>query len=362
MSGYKERRRDSSLSIFRAGGCERVTPRMTLHERSGASFQSSAHELRLSTDARAKLEETAWRLITSAPDEVWLMVAHRTFENSEGVAFECFSQSWRARTQPEGAVADGGTIYGTSLSELRSLTAPMASGSHFVTEVSGERVAFAALSNPRAPIVAIGTAAAIAAHELIAHVAECGERCAGLQVAAPGVSVESIHPRLSGWDDEGVPIARTSLVREGRFTGEVRGRGSVGPSGRASGLAQASLHGARPLPRCTHLTMALGLRSTAMILAEMDEAIVVGDCAGGRSDNRHAVLSFDSGVLMRHGKAESVCGPFVAEFEIGRPSISEVSSAYEMSRSGVCLIDDSDWLMTQEHVPAIVLVGSQVYS
>ena len=228
--------------------------------------------------------------------------------------------------------------------------------------------------------VVLGPAAtAVLLHEAVAHALEADtllaggspEAAVGVSLGGPEINVlddpaRAPRPVARATDDEGTPVSRRWLVREGTVRqpladlGTARGSRVLEPgAGRRSGRHQP------PVPRSTHLELLPGERSTSSLLEECDRGLWLPEATNGSLDPLTGVFR----MALPYGRVISgaEAGDYVGRMEI-RGHVTEIlervrgiGRTAESAGAGWCAKGGQKmpvWATT----PAIALEGVEVGS
>ncbi|MEU6718624.1 metallopeptidase TldD-related protein [Nonomuraea sp. NPDC046802] len=216
----------------------------------------------------------------------------------------------------------------------------------------------AALPTKRMPLVLSPTVSSVLMHELVGHVAERLPIGAQPQLIGPhSLSVIARHPRIAGFDDEGIAVGQVPIVVNGLLQGPVLGARAAGEGQAASGLAQAAWHQGPPQARCTHLLVNPG-EPTGVMLAETGEAILCLDTSGAELFGHYALLGISASILLRDGQAIHRLPPFSVGLRLQDlpRHLTAVGDDVHHGRAGMCVKGDQA-LPTRVLAPSMVLRG-----
>jgi TldD protein len=98
-----------------------------------------------------------------------------------------------------------------------------------------------------------------------------------------------------GWDDEGTPAQRTSIVREGIFTGYLTHRDSALALGqRSNGCGRATSWGRIPLVRMVNLSLEPGAGSFEELIADVDDGLYLETPSSWSLDDKRMNFHFSA--------------------------------------------------------------------
>ena len=109
-----------------------------------------------------------------------------------------------------------------------------------------------------------------------------------------------------GWDDDGVPAARTPLVERGIFTGYLSSRETAGALGidRSGACARAEGWQHFPIVRMVNVSLEPGAASFAQLLHDVDDGLLLESPASYSLDDKRQNFHFSTQVarVIRHGE------------------------------------------------------------
>ncbi len=216
-------------------------------------------------------------------------------------------------------------------------------------------------AHPIRALVFTPTVAAVLVHELIGHVAEeLPTDNYPLRLGSDRFVVTAHHPRVEGFDDEGVPAGVVPVVVGGMLSAPVLDSLRARDEGGApTGLAQAPWHQGPPRARCTHLRVAPS-ESTDSLLAGIGHAVLCSGTSGAELVGRHAVLGVSSAALLRDGQPTQRLRPFHIGIDLAdlADHLVAVGDDVRPGRAGQC-VKGGHALMTRVLTPTLVLQGVQ---
>lgn len=288
---------------------------------------------------------------TSTEIVVTVQDALRRFRNSQGVDFEWRSRwcEMTARVQIDGywaQVTDGTDEWqsaeervGDVISALAARRSQSGLQKICVDEIAPTEVALAP------------TVAAVVLHELLGHGSEEAWRMPPDAV----VNASTVHPRRTGFDDEGIPIRMHAIGGSSSATVIAdRGRSPLASSLTPSGLAQAAIHGGPPHARCTHIE---AVPATPLVTAPYG-AIYCDGIAGAEAANGTAIVLIDSATRRaRRGTLQRV-QPFylfLTSKDLGSDRAFATGPAV-LGRSARC-VKFGQSLPTQTVAPPLLICG-----
>lgn len=239
----------------------------------------------------------------------------------------------------------GWTRWGTLLPELGAETVERMADAL----VALFRARHAAAPDPGQTAVVLGpAAAAVLLHEAVAHALEADvlaqggdpDAAVGVEMAPEGLSVLDDPERAPetvrrSSDDEGVPVTRRWLLREGTVAQPLADSLWAGGSEALSpGAARRAHRHAVPGPRSTHLELPVGDTAEADLLAD-GEGLYATEARRGRLDpltgTFHLELPF--GRRIRGGSVADPVGPFRVTGTVAN-LLSRITAVGEEARPG----------------------------
>ncbi len=217
-------------------------------------------------------------------------------------------------------------------------------------------------------------AAAVFLHEAVAHtlevdtLASTGDPRAalGLSLAAACLTVfddpSSAPPAVRrAFDDEGIPVVRRSLLREGRVEQLLADRiWSERIEGLIPGGGRRADRLSLPGPRCTHLEVECGPSSTAEIVSSIEDGIFLPLVVRGRLDPQSGACRLDApgAVRIRRGELGQRIGRCRVEGSAADllGAVAAVGAERQVAGAGWCAKSDQK-LAVWASTPALVLDG-----
>jgi TldD protein len=149
-------------------------------------------------------------------------------------------------------------------------------------------------------------------------------------------------PGLRGsykYDDEGVPAARTYLIREGKLTGRLHSRETAAKMKESpTGNARAISYGYPPIVRMTNTYIEPGSVSLQDMLADIREGIYVKNWYGGVTSMEMFTFSAGEAYMIRRGRIAEALRPVVLTGNVFNTlrNIDAIGNDLAMSQGGGC--------------------------
>jgi len=149
-------------------------------------------------------------------------------------------------------------------------------------------------------------------------------------------------PGLRGsykYDDEGVPAAKTYLIREGELVGRLHSRETAAKMNeRPTGNARAIDYRYPPIVRMTNTYIEPGTASFDDILADIKEGIYVKNWYGGTTSMEMFTFSAGEAYMIRNGRLAELLRPVVLTGNVFTTlnNIDAVGDDLEMNQGGGC--------------------------
>ncbi len=196
--------------------------------------------------------------------------------------------------------------------------------------------------------------AGVFAHEAFGHLSESdfvyqneqlkdimalGRRFGGEQL---NIVDDATIPGLRGsykYDDEGMPAARTYLVREGILEGRLHSRETAARMGEPpTGNARAINYLFPPIVRMTNTFIENGGSSFEEMLGDIKEGVYVKDWYGGTTSLEMFTFSAGEAYMIRQGKLAELLRPVVltGNVFITLENIDAIGNDLEMNQGGGC--------------------------
>ena len=221
------------------------------------------------------------------------------------------------------------------------------------------RRAAALLSAPRAKggeytVILDPILAGVFAHEAFGHLSESdfvyqneqlrqimtlGRKFGGKHL---NIVDDATIPGLRGsykYDDEGMPGAKTYLIREGILEGRLHSRETAAKMGeRPTGNARAINHLFPPIVRMTNTFIGPGDSSFGEMLGDIKEGIYVKDWYGGTTSLEMFTFSAGEAYMIRNGKLAELLRPVVltGNVFVTLGNIDAIGSDLQMNQGGGC--------------------------
>jgi predicted Zn-dependent protease len=232
-----------------------------------------------------------------------------------------------------------------------------------------------ALESPVTSVVLGPAAAAVLAHEAVAHTLECDrpvlggdpEAAAGRMLGSAALSVlddpstapEGVRRRT---DDEGVPVLRRWLLRGGVVGQPLADRASTGESSTLEpGAARRSHRHCTPVPRSTHLEVVPGEAALGELLEGAE--LFLPEASWGRLDpySGRFTVAFPFGRRVRAGELAEPVGAcrLTGRVDLVLGAVAGVGSLAESTGAGWCA-KGGQRLAVWATAPALRLDGVEV--
>ena len=149
-------------------------------------------------------------------------------------------------------------------------------------------------------------------------------------------------PGLRGsykYDDEGVPAAKTYLIKEGVLTGRLHSRETAAKMGESlTGNARAFSYRFPPIVRMTNTYIEPGKTSFADMIADIKEGVYVKNWYGGTTSMEMFTFSSGEAYMIRDGKIAEAVKPVVLSGNVFSTlnNIDAVGNDLEMNQGGGC--------------------------
>jgi len=166
----------------------------------------------------------------------------------------------------------------------------------------------------------------------------------GRQFGSPSLNIvdTAALPGLRGsyhYDDEGVPAARTYLIREGRLTGRLHSRETAGQMNEPlTGNARAVSYRFPPIVRMTNTFIEPGDITFEEMIADIEEGIYARNWHGGTTSLEMFTFSAGEAYMIRHGKIAELLRPVVLTGNVFTTlkNIDAIGNDLEMNQGGGC--------------------------
>ncbi len=149
-------------------------------------------------------------------------------------------------------------------------------------------------------------------------------------------------PGLRGsyqYDDEGVPAARTYLIREGKLVGRLHSRETAGKmKEKPTGNARAVSHRYPPIVRMSNTYIEPGEVSFADMISDIKEGIYAKNWYGGMTSMEMFTFSAGEAYMIRDGKVDEALRPVVLTGNVfdTLKNIDAIGNDLEMNQGGGC--------------------------
>ena len=149
-------------------------------------------------------------------------------------------------------------------------------------------------------------------------------------------------PGLRGsykYDDEGVPAAKTYLIREGRLAGRLHSRETAAKmKERPTGNARAINYHYPPIVRMTNTYIEPKSASFADIIGDIKEGIYAKNWYGGMTSMEMFTFSAGEAYMIRHGRLAEALRPVVLTGNVFTTleNIDAIGNDLEMNQGGGC--------------------------
>jgi TldD protein len=149
-------------------------------------------------------------------------------------------------------------------------------------------------------------------------------------------------PGLRGsyrYDDEGVPAAKTYLIREGELVGRLHSRETAARmKEKPTGNARAINYRHPPIVRMTNTFIEPGSASFDDIIGDIEEGIYARNWYGGTTSMEMFTFSAGEAYMIRHGKVAELLRPVVLTGNVFTTlmNIDAIGNDLEMNQGGGC--------------------------
>jgi len=196
--------------------------------------------------------------------------------------------------------------------------------------------------------------AGVFAHEAFGHLSEAdhvyeNQRLQELMVLGRRFGGQHLNivdgaavPALRGsykYDDEGVPAAKTYLIREGILESRLHSRETAARMGeKPTGNARALNYRFPPIVRMTNTFIEPGSTSLEDMLGDIKEGIYVKDWYGGTTSLEMFTFSAAEAYMIRNGKVAELLRPVVLSGNVFATldNIDAIGNDLEMNQGGGC--------------------------
>jgi TldD protein len=149
-------------------------------------------------------------------------------------------------------------------------------------------------------------------------------------------------PRLRGsykYDDEGVPAAKTYLIKEGKLVGRLHSRETAAKMGeKPTGNARAISYRYPPIVRMTNTYIEPGKSSFNDIIADIKEGVYAKNWFGGTTSMEMFTFSAGEAYMIRNGKIAEALRPVVLTGNVFTTlnNIDAIGNDLDMNQGGGC--------------------------
>ncbi|MBI4301277.1 MAG: TldD/PmbA family protein [Chloroflexi bacterium] len=149
-------------------------------------------------------------------------------------------------------------------------------------------------------------------------------------------------PDLRGsfhYDEEGVPAARTYLIREGVLVGRLHSRETAAKMGEApTGNARAIDYRHPPIVRMTNTIIEPGNVSFEDMISDIEEGIYAKNWYGGTTSMEMFTFSAGEAYMIRHGKVAELLRPVMLTGNVFQTleNIDAIGNDLDMNQGGGC--------------------------
>jgi TldD protein len=196
--------------------------------------------------------------------------------------------------------------------------------------------------------------AGVFAHEAFGHLSESdfvyeNDRLKEVMVlgktfGGPGLNIVdgAAVPGLRGsfkYDDEGVPAAKTYLIREGKLVGRLHSRETAAKMGeKPTGNARAINYRHPPIVRMTNTYIEPGKASFDELIADIKEGVYARNWYGGMTSMEMFTFSAGEAYMIRNGKLAEALRPVVLTGNVFETlgHIDGFAADLEMNQGGGC--------------------------
>jgi len=166
----------------------------------------------------------------------------------------------------------------------------------------------------------------------------------GKQFGFAGLNIvdSAAEPGLRGsykYDDEGVPAARTYLIREGKLVGRLHSRETAARMDeRPTGNARAISYRYPPIVRMTNTYIEPGEVSFDDMIADIKEGIYAKNWYGGMTSMEMFTFSAGEAYMIRHGKIAEALRPVMLTGNVFSTlnNIDAIGNDLDMNQGGGC--------------------------
>ncbi len=330
-----------------------------IHEFWGDTSQSWIDELRA----------TLYSAIGNGEDQLRIRLrvvkALRRYKNSLADTQDSFFVEWRAEVSFSDIILrDGGRLLSPMMEMIsRSLYHSCMLLRFGIDQLAANEVSCSRIIPQTASLLISPNVAAVLLHEVIGHAVESFIPALNWRVGGEWLQVFAIHPRRYGLDDDGVPIGRIPVVKNGTFVaskyvGERAHTHRNTILERCGGLSQVSLHGENRRLRCTHLEVVGGDGDARSLVKTFEPNYYCQNVVSGCHFLGEAKISVSG--LVDCSTGLQVAGPVEVTWVYGRTSIVGASSYGHRTRGGVCLINGTDPLPTEGSFPWLMIQDAEI--
>ncbi len=166
----------------------------------------------------------------------------------------------------------------------------------------------------------------------------------GKQFGSPELNIvdSAAVPGLRGsykYDDEGVPAARTYLIREGKLVGRLHSRETAAKMGEApTGNARAMSYRFPPIVRMSNTYIEPGKVSFDEMISDIKEGIYAKNWYGGTTSMEMFTFSAGEAYMIRNGKIAEALWPVVLTGNVFATlsNIDAIGNDLDMNEGGGC--------------------------
>jgi TldD protein len=235
-------------------------------------------------------------------------------------------------------------------SAIENLHQPVAEmARHAVALLSAPRVAGGEYTVVLDPVLA-----GVFTHEAFGHLSEAdfvyeNDRLReimvlGREFGSSDLSIvdDATLPELRGsfkYDDEGVPAAKTYLIREGKLTGRLHSRETAAKMGEApTGNARALSYRYPPIVRMTNTYIEPRTASFSDLIGDIKEGIYAKNWYGGTTSMEMFTFSAGEAYMIRNGKLAEAVRPVTLTGNVFQTlkNIDAIANDLDMNQGGGC--------------------------
>lgn len=289
----------------------------------------------------------------------------RRYKNSLTDSQDSFFVDWRAEISfGDRILADGGRLFSPRLEIIsRSIYHSYKILRLGIDQLATMEVDCTRILPHTASLLISPNVAAVLLHEVIGHAVESCVPAINWRLGGNWFQVFAIHPRRFGLDDDGVPIGKIPVVKDGMFVASkyVSERGHTCRNTileRSGGLSQVPLHGENRRLRCTHLEVVGGAGDARSLVKTFQPNYYCQNVISGHHHLGEAKITVSG--LVDCSASLQVAGPVEITWVYGSTSIVGASSHGHRTRGGVCLIHGTDPLPTEGRFPWLVLHDAKI--